>query len=56
MKVSAKMIPVETTLTIRGGRDEGKWWRSEFTYNFGCIVRTCVNAIMYPHPTIKEKK
>jgi hypothetical protein len=26
-KVNAKMIPVETTPEIRGGRDEGEWLR-----------------------------
>jgi hypothetical protein len=58
MYVSAKMISVETVLGIKGG-----WWKRAVeggereqwrvwiqVWYIWYIVRTCVNAAMYPYP------
>jgi hypothetical protein len=33
MYVNAEMISVETVPVIRGGEDEGEWWRDKFKYD-----------------------
>jgi hypothetical protein len=51
MYVNGKMIPVETITGIGGGRKKENDGRGDFKYDiFEYIVRTFVNATMYPHP------
>jgi hypothetical protein len=50
MYVNAKMILVESLLWIRGG---GRGWTQMWYIWY--IVRTVVNATMYPHAHNKEK-
>jgi hypothetical protein len=47
-----KTTPVETTPGIVGRGDEGEWLRGWIhVWSTWYIVRTCVNATMYPHPS-----
>jgi hypothetical protein len=51
------MIPVETTPGIGDGGDEGEWLRRWICVGYiWYIVRTCVNATMYPHPSQQQRK
>jgi hypothetical protein len=54
---NAKMIPVETVPAFRGRGDEGEQWKGwmQVLY-YWCIVRTFVNATMYPYPAQQRKK
>jgi hypothetical protein len=52
MYVNAKMIPAETTPGMGSGglglKENGRG--GEFMYDiFGTLLRTCANAIVYPH-------
>jgi hypothetical protein len=45
------MILVETIPEIGGGEDKGEWWRGWIhLWYIWYIVRTSVNATMYPPP------
>jgi hypothetical protein len=51
MYINAKMIPVETVPGISGGGDEREHWKGWIqVWYIWHIVRTFLNAIMYPHP------
>jgi hypothetical protein len=51
------MIPVKSFPGMGGGRDKGEWWRGwiQVWYSW-YIVRTFVNATMYPHSAQQFKK
>jgi hypothetical protein len=40
----------ETILGMKGGRDKGEWWKGWIQLSY--IVRTFVNATMYPSTTV----
>jgi hypothetical protein len=45
-----KLIPVETVPGM-GEEDKGEWWRGQIqVWYIWYIVRTFVNATMYPNP------
>jgi hypothetical protein len=51
MYLNTKMIAVETVPGILGGGDKGEQWRRWIQgWYIWYIVRTFVNATMYPHP------
>jgi hypothetical protein len=51
------MIAVETIPGMGGGGYEGEQQRGCVqAWHIWCIVRTFVNATMYPHPAKKKKK
>jgi hypothetical protein len=47
------MIPVENVPGMVGGSNKGEWIRGWIQVRY--ILRTFVNAIMYPHPAQQEK-
>jgi hypothetical protein len=57
MYVNGKMIPVETISGIEGGEIKENGGGGESKYDiFYIIVRTFINAAMYPHPAQQLKK
>jgi hypothetical protein len=56
MCVNAKMILVETIPGMEGERDKGEQWRGwNQVWYIWYIIRTFVNATMYPHPAQQYK-
>jgi hypothetical protein len=56
IQVNIKIIPAETVPGIGRG-DRGEWWRGWIqVWCTGCIIRTFVNPMMYPHPAQQYKK
>jgi hypothetical protein len=45
-----KMLAAETTPGMRGKRDKGEWWGSEFKMIYLIYFKNFVNGTMYPHP------
>jgi hypothetical protein len=51
MYVNRKTVSVETSPGMGGGRGKGEWWSTWIqVWYIWYIVRTFVNATMYPHP------
>jgi hypothetical protein len=51
------MIPVETIPGMGGREDKGEWWKRWIQlWYIQYIVRTFVNATIYPHPAQHKGK
>jgi hypothetical protein len=52
-----KIISIETSPGVWGKGNKGEWWRWWIQVRYiWYIVRTFVNATMYPHPTQQLKE